>query len=157
LNRRADGKAHELQLDQGPVVLPNNSLSREKEIGMKVCFLFLTLLLLPSVRLSAAEPTEPTLPPVFVSSSRLLDVAEPTTQVPGKVIVVTSEEIEKLGAKTVQEVLQYQSGVVLYDSVGNEFQQTVDMRGFNAHRLRQPASSSLRRVNEPDFSRSISI
>ncbi len=56
---------------------------------------------------------------------------EPMTQVPGKVIVVTAEDIEKLGAKTVQEVLQYQTGIVLYDAVGNEFQQTVDMRGFN--------------------------
>ena len=73
-------------------------------------------------------------------------------QVPGKVIVVTAEEIEKLGAKTVQEVLQYQTGIVLFDGVGNEFQQTVDMRGFNA----QPVTATSVfvdgvRVNEPDF------
>lgn len=119
---------------------------------MKVRLLFLALFLLPLFRLSAAELSEPTLPPVFVNSSRLADVAEPTTQVPGKVIVVTSEEIEKLGAKTVQEVLQYQTGVVLYDSVGNEFQQSVDLRGFNAQPV--PATSVFVdgvRVNEPDF------
>ena len=71
---------------------------------------------------------------------------------PAKSIVVTAEEMEKLGAKTVQEVLQYQTGIVLYDSVGNEFQQTVDMRGFNA----QPVTATSVfvdgvRVNEPDF------
>ena len=92
------------------------------------------------------------LPPVVVTSTRLRDVEQPATEVPGKVIVVTAEEIDKLGAKTVQEVLQYQTGIVLYDGVGNEFQQTVDMRGFNA----QPVTATSLfvdgvRVNEPDF------
>lgn len=119
---------------------------------MKICLLFLTLFLLPFSRLGAGEPTETTLPPVFVSSTRLPDVAESETQVAGKVIVVTSEDIDKLGANTVQEVLQYQTGIVLFDSVGNEFQQTVDLRGFNA----QPVTATSVfvdgvRVNEPDF------
>jgi len=114
-------------------------------------FLLLFLILLPS-SLSGAEPPEVTFPPVVVTTSRLADVPEQITTVPGKVIVVTAEEIEKLGAKTVQEVLQYQTGIVLYDSVGNEFQQTVDMRGFNA----QPVTATSVfidgvRVNEPDF------
>ncbi|HME60613.1 MAG TPA: TonB-dependent receptor, partial [Candidatus Binatia bacterium] len=83
---------------------------------------------------------------------RLRDVEEPIAQVAGKVIVVTAEEIEKLGATTVQEVLQYQTGIVLYDALGNEFQQSVDMRGFNA----QPVTATSVfvdgvRVNEPDF------
>ncbi|MGZ8482535.1 MAG: TonB-dependent receptor [Candidatus Binatia bacterium] len=93
-----------------------------------------------------------TLPPVVVTSTRLRDVEQPASQVPGKVIVVSADEIEKLGAKTVQEVLQYQTGIVLYDSVGNAFQQTVDLRGFNA----QPVTATSVfidgvRVNEPDF------
>ena len=100
----------------------------------------------------AVSQTQDTLPPVVVTSSRLRDIEQPASQVPGKVIVVTAEEIEKLGAKTVQEVLQYQTGIVLYDAVGNEFQQTVDMRGFNA----QPVTATSVfvdgvRVNEPDF------
>lgn len=100
----------------------------------------------------AAQPPETTLPPVFVSSTRLADVAEATTRVPGKAIVIGAEEIEKLGARTVQEVLQYQSGVVLFDSVGNDFQQTIDLRGFNG----QPVTATSVfvdgvRVNEPDF------
>jgi iron complex outermembrane receptor protein len=119
---------------------------------MKVCLLFLLLALFSRIELHAAEPLETTLPPVFVSSTRLPDVVQPTSEVPGKVIVVTSEDIEKLGAKTVQEVLQYQTGIVLFDGVGNEFQQTVDMRGFNA----QPVTATSVfvdgvRVNEPDF------
>ena len=80
----------------------------------------------------AEPPREDTFDPVVVTDTRLRDVEQPANRVPGKVIVVTAQEIEKLGAKTVQEVLQYQTGIVLYDGVGNEFQQTVDMRGFNA-------------------------
>ena len=100
----------------------------------------------------AVSQTQDTLPPVVVTSSRLRDIEQPASQVPGKVIVVSADEIEKLGAKTVQEVLQYQTGIVLYDAVGNEFQQTVDLRGFNA----QPVTATSVfvdgvRVNEPDF------
>lgn len=119
---------------------------------MKVCFLFLLFFLFSFFELPAAEAPEATLPPVLVNSTRLRDVEEPIAQVAGKVIVVTAEEIEKLGATTVQEVLQYQTGIVLYDALGNEFQQTVDMRGFNA----QPVTATSVfvdgvRVNEPDF------
>ena len=119
---------------------------------MKVWVLVLFFFLSSLFELPAAESPEATLPPVMVHSTRLRDVQEPITQVPGKVIVVTAEEIEKLGAKTVQEVLQYQTGIVLYDAVGNEFQQTVDMRGFNGQPV--PATSVFVdgvRVNEPDF------
>jgi outer membrane receptor protein involved in Fe transport len=127
-------------------------LSREKEIAMTAWFfLFLFLVSLPS-SLTAAEPAEVTFPPVFVTSTRLRDVDQPAVQVPGKVIVVSADDIQKLGAKTVQEVLQYQTGIVLHDAVGNEFQQTIDMRGFNA----QPVTATSVfvdgvRVNEPDF------
>ena len=100
----------------------------------------------------AEPPREDTLDPVVVTDTRLRDVEQPASRVPGKVIVVTADEIQNLGAKTVQEVLQYQTGIVLYDGVGNEFQQTVDMRGFNA----QPVTATSVfvdgvRVNEPDF------
>ena len=119
---------------------------------MKVCFRFVFFFLFWLSELLAAEPPEATLPPVLVNSTRLRDVEQPMTQVAGKVIVVTAEDIERLGAKTVQEVLQYQTGVVLYDSVGNEFQQNFDMRGFNAQPV--PATSVFVdgvRVNQPDF------
>ena len=100
----------------------------------------------------AEPPREDTLDPVVVTDTRLRDVDQPANRVPGKVIVVTADEIQNLGAKTIQEALQYQTGIVLYDGVGNEFQQTVDMRGFNA----QPVTATSVfvdgvRVNEPDF------
>ncbi len=100
----------------------------------------------------AEPPREDTLDPVVVTDTRLRDVEQPASRVPGKVIVVTADEIQNLGAKTIQEALQYQTGIVLYDGVGNEFQQTVDMRGFNA----QPVTATSVfvdgvRVNEPDF------
>ena len=110
------------------------------------------LFLLALLAAPANSYAQVTLPPVVVSSTRLRDVDQPLSQVPGKVIIVTAEEIQKLGARTVQEVLQYQTGVVLYDQVGNEFQQSFDMRGFNA----QPVTATGVfvdgvRVNEPDF------
>jgi iron complex outermembrane receptor protein len=115
---------------------------------MKVRGLVLLFLLVSPAILHSQD----TLPPVVVSSTRLRDVEQPALQVPGKVIVVTAEDIDKLGAKTIPEVLQYQTGVVLYDEFGNEFQQRFDMRGFNA----QPVTATSVfvdgvRVNEPDF------
>jgi len=115
---------------------------------MKFRGLFLFFVLFSPANLYSQE----TLPPVVVSSTRLRDVDQPTTQVPGKVIVVTADDIKTSGAKTIQEALQYQTGVVLYDQVGNDFQSTIDMRGFNG----QPVTTTVVvvdgvRVNEPDF------
>lgn len=114
-------------------------------------FLFLPVLLASGSH--AAEPqNEDTLQPVYVTSTRLKDVEERASRVSRKVIVIDSEDIQRLGAKTVQEILQYQSGVVLYDQIGNEFQSTVDLRGFNGQPV--PATTVFVdgvRVNEPDF------
>ncbi len=95
---------------------------------------------------------ETTLAPIEVTATRLADVREEATKVPVKIVVITAEEIERLGARTVQEVLQYQSGIVMYDSIGNEFEQTVDLRGFNGQPT--PGVTVFHdgvRVNEPDF------
>lgn len=119
---------------------------------MKVCLLLLLLILFWFSAPAGAQSPEPTLPPVLVNSTRLKDIEQPASQVPGKVIVVTADDIEKLGARTVQEVLEYQTGVVVYDAVGNEFQKTVDLRGFNGQPV--PATSVFVdgvRINEPDF------
>lgn len=110
---------------------------------------FLLLFLFPFFSSSYSQDT---LPPVVVTATRLRDVEEPSTRVPGKVIAITDKEIQNLGAKTIQEILQYQTGIVLYDQIGNEFQQTVDLRGFNGQPV--PATSVFVdgvRVNEPDF------
>ena len=100
----------------------------------------------------AQEPTEPEIGEVVVTATRLRDIGEEASRIPGKVIVITKEEIAKSGARTIQEVLQHQAGVVLYDQIGNAFQSTVDFRGFNA----QPNTATSVfvvgvRVNEPDF------
>ena len=101
----------------------------------------------------AAEPQqEETLKPVVVTTTRLTDVEEDAMRIPNKVAVITKEDIERQGAKTVQEALQYQTGIVLYDQIGNEFQSTVDLRGFNG----RPVTGTTVfvdgvRVNEPDF------
>lgn len=119
-----------------------------EEVFVKARALFLLILFFYP---AFAFPQD-TLPPIEVTSSRLRDVEQPAAQVPGKVIVITSEEIQQQGAKTIQEVLQYQTGVLVYDQVGNGFQTTVDLRGFNS----QPVSTTSVfvdgvRVNEPDF------
>jgi outer membrane receptor protein involved in Fe transport len=130
----------------------NDPLSREKEVSMTAwVFLVFVIGFFPSL-LHGAEPPEVTFPPVVVTTDRLRDVEEPIEKVPGKVIVITEDEIKALGAQTIQEVLQYQTGMVLYDQVGNDFQSTVDMRGFNG----QPVTATSVfidgvRVNEPDF------
>jgi iron complex outermembrane receptor protein len=109
--------------------------------------LLFVLLICPAVTNS-----QDTLPPVVVQSTRLKDVEEPITKVPEKAIVITADDIKALGAKTIQEAFQYQTGMVIYDQVGNDFQSTVDMRGFNG----QPVTTTVVivdgvRINEPDF------
>ncbi len=112
--------------------------------------LFLTFLPMGS---PAAEPEqEETLKPLIVTTTRLKDVEEDVTRIPNKVAVITKEGIERQGAKTVQEAIQYQTGIVLYDQIGNEFQSTVDLRGFNG----LPVTGTTVfvdgvRVNEADF------
>jgi outer membrane receptor protein involved in Fe transport len=111
-------------------------------------FLLLSILLL----VPALAYSQDTLEPLVVQSTRLKDVEEPIAKVPEKVIVITADDIKTLGAKTIQEALQYQTGMVLYDQVGNDFQSTIDMRGFNG----QPVTTTVVvvdgvRINEPDF------
>ena len=111
---------------------------------------FLTFLPMGS---PAAEPEqEETLKPVVVTTTRLKDVEEDATRIPKKVAVITKEDIERQGAKTVQEAIQYQTGIVLYDQIGNEFQSTVDLRAFSG--LPVPGTTVFVdgvRVNKPDF------
>ena len=110
------------------------------------------LVLLFLLAAPASGQTQDTLPPVVVTSTRIRGVEQPAAQVPGKAIVITADDIKTLGAKTIQEALQYQTGMVFYDQVGNDFQSTIDMRGFNG----QPVTTTVVivdgvRINEPDF------
>jgi len=89
---------------------------------------------------------------VVVSSTRLPDTPVDVSELPAKVNVITSEDIIRTGAKSIQEAVQWATGIVMYDQVGNAFQQTIDLRGFNG----QPVPSTMvfvdgQRMNEPDF------
>lgn len=87
-----------------------------------------------------------------VSSTRLPTVQEDIHAVPAKITVMTAQQIEQSGARTVQEAIEKATGIVMYDQVGNAFEQTVDLRGFNG----QPVTGTSVfvdgvRVNEPSF------
>lgn len=89
---------------------------------------------------------------VVVSATRLPDLGFDAHRLPVAATVITEKEIKASGAQSVQEVLQDQPGVVLNDQVGNSFQPTIDLRGFNGQPV--PATSVFVdgvRVNQPDF------
>lgn len=89
---------------------------------------------------------------VVVSSTRLPDSPVDAKTLPAKVTIITAEDIKKTGAKTVQEAIQWATGIVMYDQIGNAFQQSIDLRGYNAQPV--PGISVFVdgvRVNEPDF------
>ena len=89
---------------------------------------------------------------VVISATRLPDTPVDARTLPAKVTVITAEDIQKAGARTVQEAVQWATGIVMYDQVGNAFQQTIDLRGFNGQSV--SGTSVLvdgMRMNEPDF------
>jgi len=89
---------------------------------------------------------------VVITSTRLPDTPVEVRHVPTNTKVITAEDIRRSGAKTVQEALQWETGIIWYDQVGNAFQQTMDLRGFNGQPV--PNTSVFvdgQRINEPDF------
>ena len=101
---------------------------------------------------SRSEDTSFLLPTIVVGATRLPDVRFDQSRVPANVTVITAEEIKQSGATTVQQVLSQQLGVVLFDEIGNRFQPTVDLRGFNgAPTTGVTVLVDGVRVNEPDF------
>jgi iron complex outermembrane receptor protein len=81
-----------------------------------------------------------------------LPVPVESARVPGQARVIGVAGMESSAGKTLADVLRSVPGVVIYDQVGNEYQPTVDLRGFNATPV--PATVVLIdgvRVNEPDF------
>ena len=80
---------------------------------------------------NAEEPKPYELEEVVVSSTRLPSEKVSIYDLPNKITVITADQIRKSGFKTVQEAVQYETGVVLYDQNGNPFQSTVNLRGFS--------------------------
>jgi iron complex outermembrane receptor protein len=127
-------------------------------VGLAVVFaaVILCLTMLTSTGKVAAQDspqkdTEVTLEPVVVSAARLADELQDVRRIPGQVYVVTSEELARDKPDTVQDALRKVPGIVFYDSTGNPFQRTIDLRGFNAQP--NPGVSVFVdgvRVNEPD-------
>ena len=116
-----------------------------------VCLVILTLVQVVAAQDSPKAESEVTLEPVVISAARLADEFQDVRRVPGQVYVVTGQEIARTQARTVQDALrQVVPGIVSFDQIGNSYQQTVDLRGFNG----QPTSVSVFvdgvRVNDPD-------
>ncbi len=87
-----------------------------------------------------------------ISDTRLPSLKVDTYSVPAKITVITAKDIQKMGARTVQEALQYATGIVMYNEVGNAFEHRIDLRGFNSTPV--PSVSVFldgMRVNEPSF------
>lgn len=118
------------------------------------CSLFLAIAVNSiSPLLAWADQEEPLeVKEVVVSSTRLPDKPVDARTLPSKVTIITADDIKKTGAKTVQEAIQWATGIVMYDSIGNAFQQTIDLRGFNGGPV---TGTSVFvdgvRINEPDF------
>src|SRR5207302_6098173 len=94
------------------------------------CFSFTFVGFLPSVTRSE-EPKPYQLEEVVVTSTRLPGEKVSTYDIPAKVTVITAEQIRRSGAQTVQEAIQYETGVISYDQNGNPFQSSIDLRGFS--------------------------
>lgn len=125
-----------------------------RRIGTSVyaCALIVLSSTIPATPVCAQEEETVRAKEVVVSSTRLPDTPVDVSELPAKVSVITSEDIKRTGAKTIQEAVQWSTGIVMYDQVGNSFQQTIDLRGFNG----QPVPSTVvfvdgQRMNEPDF------
>ena len=118
--------------------------------GFSVCVVLLSCLVTSTTHAQSEDVIETR--EVVVSSTRLPDTPVDARTLPAKVTVITAEDIRKSGAKTVQEAIQWATGIVMYDQLGNAFQQTIDLRGFSGAPV--PATSVFVdgvRINEPDF------
>jgi outer membrane receptor protein involved in Fe transport len=67
---------------------------------------------------------------VTVTGTRLYDVPDDRRRVPAHVTVIEHEEIERSGARTLQDLLTLEAGVVVFDQIGNDVQKSFDLRGF---------------------------
>jgi vitamin B12 transporter len=93
---------------------------------MKVGSLFLVLFLCSFSQLPAAEPLEPTLPPVFVTSTR---TETPLEQVTTSASVITAKDIQDRQAETVLEVLRNVPGLDVVQSGSRGTSTAVFVRG----------------------------
>jgi len=81
----------------------------------------------PPVRAVEKAPVEER---VLVTATRLDDKTVPANEVPASVTILDRDQIERSGARNLQDLLALEAGVVLIDQVGNDVQKTLDLRGF---------------------------
>src|SRR5262245_51017728 len=118
-----------------PGDLPNGrnaSVEREVRMAFPVRLVCLsTLLLLPSASVAEGPPPPTVEEHITVHATRLPDEEEPVSSVPAHVTVLTREDLARTGARTLQDALALEAGVILYDEVGNDVEKTLDLRGFS--------------------------
>ena len=85
---------------------------------------------------------------VTVTATRLPDRETLRQDVPARVVVLTRRDIARSGARTLQELLARESGVIVYDQVGNGSQTTFDLRGFT-HGTGTAVFIDGARINDP--------
>ncbi len=77
---------------------------------------------------------------------------EDLSKVPSSVTIITPDEIEASGARTLQELLADIVGTVFFDDIGNGVETTIDLRGFNEGTAAAVLLDGVR-INEPDDNR----
>ncbi|MEQ1919448.1 MAG: TonB-dependent receptor [Elusimicrobiota bacterium] len=118
---------------------------------MVPCIVAVALLLLPAAARAAAL-TEDALFKEVRAASRLPDAPTDERRYPGTVRVLDAADLRRLGGSTLADAIGHLPGVVLYNQSGNQFQPTLDLRGWNASP--GPATTVLVdgvRVNEADL------
>ncbi|MCL2830408.1 MAG: TonB-dependent vitamin B12 receptor [Betaproteobacteria bacterium] len=103
--------------------VPLHSASLEKTPAL------LAALLLPCLPLGNAHAAEPELDPVIVTATRTAQTADETL---AAVTVVTREEIDRLQARSVTDLLSGMSGISLANSGGRGQQTSFFLRGTNS-------------------------
>lgn len=88
--------------------------------------------------------------PIIVSATRLPSVKTRLSDAPANMSVVTADDIEASGARTIQEALQYSEGINIYDSVGNGVDASFNLRGFTNNEETAVIVDGVR-VNETDL------
>jgi iron complex outermembrane receptor protein len=109
------------------------ALEREVRMALRSVPVFLIAVLFAFSALAEDAPVRVEPAPeerVEVTAARLADPEERAEDVPALVTVVERDAIERSGARTLQDLLAVEAGIVLYDQVGNDVQKTFDLRGF---------------------------
>jgi vitamin B12 transporter len=99
---------------------------------MKVCFLFLLLFLFWFSAPAGAQSPEPTLPPVFVTSTR---TEIPLSQVTTSATVITDKDIQAQQAETVLQVLRTVPGLDVVQSGSRGNATSVFIRGSESDQV----------------------